>query len=82
MEKKNIVIISLALIVGFSGIGTTVFVFYGNTKNSSGHYEISEEGKIISDIEIDNRIQKGNINFLTLAETSNNILPGRITATH
>jgi len=74
MEKKGIIVISLALIIGFSVVGTTIFIFYEDSKETSGYYEISMEGKIISDIEIDNQIQKGNINFMTLSKNSSNLL--------
>ena len=74
MEKKGIIVISLALIIGFSVVGTTIFIFSQDLKETSGYYEISTEGKTISDIEIDNRIQKGNINFMTLSQNSSNIL--------
>ncbi len=74
MEKKGIIVISLALIIGFSVVGTTLFIFSQDLKETSGYYEISTEGKIISEIEIDNRIQKGNINFMTLPQNSSNIL--------
>jgi len=75
--KKKVILISLVLIIGFSGIGTTIFIFYESSKNISGYsgyYEISREGINISEIEIDNHIQKGNINFTTLSKNSSNIL--------
>ena len=74
MEKKGIIVISLALIIGFSVVGTTLFIFSQDLKETSGYYEISTEGITISDIEIDNRIQKGNINFMTLPQNSSNVL--------
>ena len=74
MEKKGIIVISLALIIGFSVVGTTIFIFSQDLKETSGYYEISTEGITISDIEIDNRIQKGNINFMTLPQNSSNVL--------
>jgi len=74
MEKKGKIVISLVLIVGLAITGTSIFIFHESSKNVSGYYEISEEGKIISDIEIDNQIQKGNINFMTLSKNSSNIL--------
>ena len=54
--------------------GTSIFIFFESSKNISGYYEISEEGKTISEIEIDNQIQKGDINFMTLSKNSSNIL--------
>jgi len=74
MEKKKIILISLVLIIGFSGLGTTIFIFYDSSKKFSGYYEISKEGITISEVEIDNRIQKGNINFMILSKNSSNIL--------
>ena len=74
MNKKVIIVISLGLIIGISAIGITTFIFYESSKESSGYYEISTEGINISEIEIDNQIQKGNINFTTLSKNSNNIL--------
>ena len=74
MEKKRIIVISLVLIIGFSVAGTYIFIFYESSKDISGYYEISSEGKNISEIEIDNQIQKGNINFMTLSKNSSNIL--------
>ena len=74
MNKKGIIVISLALIIGFSVVGTTIFIFSQDSKETSGYYEISAEGKVVSKIEIDNQIQKGNINFMTLPENSSNIL--------
>ncbi len=74
MEKKVIIALSLVLIIGFSIVGASVFISYESSKEISGYYEISGEGKDISEIEIDNQIQKGNINFMTLPENSSNIL--------
>ncbi|MBY9015477.1 MAG: hypothetical protein KGD68_07280 [Candidatus Lokiarchaeota archaeon] len=74
MEKKSIIVISLVLIIGFSVAGTTIFIFYESSKEVSGYYEISGEGIFFSDIEINNQIQKGNINFMTLSKNSSNIL--------
>ncbi|MHA1986557.1 MAG: hypothetical protein ACW98D_07960 [Promethearchaeota archaeon] len=73
MVKKKIILISLVLIIGFSGLGTTIFVFYENPKENSGYFEISKEGIDVSAIEIDNKIQKGNIDILTLPENSSNL---------
>ncbi|GAI67486.1 unnamed protein product, partial [marine sediment metagenome] len=74
MKKKIVILISLVLIIGFSVVGTTIFIFSESSKKSSGYYEISSEGKDISDIEIDNQIKKGNINFMALSKNSSNIL--------
>jgi hypothetical protein len=74
MKKKIVILISLVLIIGFSVAGTTIFIFSESSKKSSGYYEISSEGKDISDIEIDNQIKKGNINFMALSKNSSNIL--------
>ncbi|HUW89554.1 MAG TPA: hypothetical protein VMV43_03465 [Candidatus Nanopelagicaceae bacterium] len=74
MEKKVIIVISLVLVISFSVVGATIFIFYEDSKETSGYYEISTEGKIISELEIDNQIKKGNINFMTLSENSSNIL--------
>lgn len=72
--KKKVILIPLVLIIAFSGIETTIIIFYERSKNISGYYEISREGINISDIEIDNQIQKGNIDFTTLSKNSSNIL--------
>jgi hypothetical protein len=74
MEKKGKIIISLVLIISFSVAGTSIFIFNESSKTTSGYYEISSEGKTVSEIEIDNQIQKGNINFMTLSKNSSNIL--------
>lgn len=74
MEKRGKIIIALILIVGFSVTGINVFIFYESSKGGSGYYEISKEGITISEIEIDNHIQKGDVNFMTLAKNSSNIL--------
>jgi hypothetical protein len=74
MEKKAKILVSFSLIVGLSIAGTTIFIYYESSKKDSGYYEITKEGKTISEIEIDNQIQKGNINFTTLSKNSSNIL--------
>jgi len=74
MEKKGKIVISLVLIVGLAITGTSIFIFYENSKEVSGSYEISKEGINVSKIEIDNHIQKGDVNFMTLPKNSSNIL--------
>lgn len=74
MKAKAKIIISLFLIISFSVAGTSIFIFHESSKTTSGYYEISSEGKTVSEIEIDNQIQKGNINFMTLSKNSSNIL--------
>ncbi len=74
MKRKDKILISLFLIIGLFVAGTTVLVFYENSKNISGNFEISIEGINVSNLEIDNQIQKGNINFMTLPKNSSNIL--------
>jgi len=82
MEKKVKILLLLGLIIGFSVVGTTVFIFYESSKNASGYYEITSEGTNISEIEIDNQIRKGNINFMTLSKNSSNILEAEWTITY
>jgi len=74
MEKRGKIIIALIFIVGLSVTGINVFIFYERSKEGSGYYEISKEGITISEIEIDNHIQKGDVNFMTLPKDSSNIL--------
>ncbi|MHA1477801.1 MAG: hypothetical protein ACTSPU_06345, partial [Promethearchaeota archaeon] len=74
MKAKAKIIISLFIIISFSVAGTSIFIFNESSKTTSGYYEISSEGKTVSEIEIDNQIQKGNINFMTLSKNSSNIL--------
>jgi hypothetical protein len=74
MKQKGKIIISLVLIISISIAGTSIFIFHESSKTTSGYYKISNEGTNISEIEIDNQIQKGNINFMTLSENSSNIL--------
>jgi len=74
MEKKGKIILSLVLIISFSIAGTSIFIFHESSKTTSGYFEISSEGINVSEIEIDNQIQKGNINFMTLSKNSSNIL--------
>lgn len=74
MKAKAKIIISLFIIISFSVAGTSIFIFHESSKTTSGSYEISSEGKTVSEIEIDNQIQKGNINFMTLSKNSSNIL--------
>lgn len=74
MKRKDIIIISLFFIIVLSVAVPNVFIFYDKTKNASGNFEISMQGINVSDIEINNQIQKGNINFMTLAKNSSNIL--------
>jgi len=74
MKAKAKIIISLFIIISFSVAGTSIFIFNESSKTTSGSYEISSEGKTVSEIEIDNQIQKGNINFMTLSKNSSNIL--------
>ena len=74
MEKRGKIIIALIFIVGLSVTGINVFIFYESSKGGSGYYEISKEGITISEIEIDNHIQKGDVNFMTLPKDSSNIL--------
>jgi len=74
MKQKGKIIISLVLIISISVAGTSIFIFHESSKTTSGYYKISSEGTNISEIEIDNQIQKGNINFMTLSKNSSNIL--------
>ena len=74
MKRKDIIIISLFFILVLSVAVPIVFIFYDKTKNGPGNFEISMQGINVSDIEINNQIQRGNINFMTLAKNSSNIL--------
>ena len=74
MRKKAILAISLTFIIGFSLVGTTIFILYENIKESAGNYKISGEGRVITEIKINNHIQKGDINVMMLPQDSSNIL--------
>jgi len=73
-KKEKILAIPLLFIIGFSLVGTTIVIVYDTTKESAGNYDLSGDGKVITELKISNYIQKGDINVMTLPQNSSNIL--------
>jgi len=75
-KKKTILAISLTLIIGVSLVGTTIFLLSEtvNEYETAGNYELSGDGKVITELKISNHIQKGDINVMMLPQDSSNIL--------